>query len=353
MGKTGRKHKAWTFFDVKEGKITWKKKEKKYDGKKILITGINGFIGVNLAKALYSSGAIVEGTTRNPEKIDYLKASGDEEKYTLHTLDIKDFEGVSKLLKEGNYDYLFHLASQSDTWKSISNPFETIQTNLMGTLNILETIRKNNSPIKIILAGTVRVFYDDRPKSNLAESNEIVHHPYDASKMSMETIASSYFKAYHITGAIAKNTNTYGENDLNFSRLIPLIMKQTVLDKRIKLKGNGLVKRDFMYIEDAIDGLLKLGKELGNEEVNGETFTFATEQLFSIKGLCNQMKQIVDFPLPVEFDESSAFTDRDQSNLSTYFSEKILGWKAKTTLSEGLKKTYNWYYSYLSGGNPK
>jgi CDP-glucose 4,6-dehydratase len=321
--------------------------EEKFKGKKILITGINGFIGANLAKKLHDLGAVVEGTTRERGNARYLKAAKETGSYNLHKLNIRNFSKVIELIKNNSFDYVFHLASQSDTWKSIIEPYDTIQTNVVGTLNLLEAIRNNSKQTKIILSGTVRAFYDSE---NAMNKNGTVLHPYDASKMSMEAIASSYFRAYDINGVIAKNTNIYGGNDLNFSRIIPLIMKQTIEDKKIQLKGTGLVKRDFMFIEDAVDGFLKLASNLDEEKVRGKTFTFATEKLTTIRELCEEVSKIVDFPLPIEFDDSIAFADRDQSSLSTKLSGEILGWNPQTSLSEGLTKTLEWYQQYFNGG---
>ncbi len=317
-----------------------------WNGKKVLITGVNGFIGVHLAKELLHRGAFVDGTTRQLKQTSYLHVAGLEKKITLFACDVANKEDVHALLEKGRYDVVFHLASQSDTWKSINSPYETMRTNVVGTLNILESVRILEQKPRVILAGTVRAFYDQSSE----DAGEGLH-PYDASKMSMESIALSYFNAYSIFGAVAKNTNIYGENDLNFSRLIPLIMKQVFVEKKIMLKGNGKLARDFMHVSDAVSGLLTLAERVGEKDISGHTFTFATGMNTSIQRVCDLIISNHGEKLPVVFDDHHSLVERNQPVLSVERTQRLLGWKTRVSLAQGLEKTMNWYHDYFTEGH--
>lgn len=307
-----------------------------------MVTGINGFLGVHLAKALSKTGATVHGTSRNPQHMAYLDAARDAEAYPVHQLDIQNGIPVFELLKNEKFDCIFHLASQSDTWMSVQNPYETIRTNVFGTLNLLESARKLEKKPSIILAGTVRAFYGKGDHENGS-----VLHPYDASKMSMEAIATSYFQAHKIDGTIVKNTNLYGGNDLNFNRLIPTIMKQAFTEKQVRLKGDGSLSRDFMYVGDAVDGMLEAANHLSNPKINGKSVTLATEQLTSISEICQLIQETASFDIAFEFDKTQSLRERDQPTIDTHVAHEVLGWNSKTTLREGIAQTMEWYQHYF------
>lgn len=315
-------------------------------GQKVLITGINGFIGVHLARRLSEMGAQVEGTSRDTHHMLYLRAAGLEGKFRVHTADLKDEKPIAEIIRTGNYSAIFHLASQSDTWKSIDAPYETIRTNVGGTLNLLEAIRKSGKRPLVIISGTVRAFYD-----HTAHDPGVGLHPYDASKMGMELIALSYFHAYKIPGAIAKNTNVFGENDLNFSRLIPLIIKQALTgNKSIRLKGNGSVKRDYIHVHDVVNGMLALASNMDNPSVKGHSFTFATGEQISVREVCQQIQRALGKNTPVEFDENEELSDRNQPSLDTRHTTHVLGWKSAISFEKGIASTIDWYTHYFSEG---
>lgn len=313
-----------------------------FTGKKVLITGVNGFIGVNLAHGLIRQGAILEGTSRDPKNMPYVQAASLENRFPIHALDVLDAPAVARLIKKGAYDYVFHLASQSDPRKSVQHPYETIQVNILGTLNLLEAIRLNEKKPKIVLAGTVRAFYNPGE-----DDSKVGLHPYDASKMGMESIAKSYFNACGITGAVAKNTNVFGENDLNFTRLIPTIMKQAFTEGTIRLKGDGKLKRDFMYVGDAVKGMLTLASKLDDPRVKGQSFTFATGKLLMVRDVCATVQGVLKEKVSVEFDESKAFVERNQPALDVSQTKSVLEWTSTTSLEQGMRATSAWYENYF------
>lgn len=315
-----------------------------WNEKKVLITGMNGFIGSHLARSLIENGAHVHGTSRSKSNYMYL-TDRIFDKTIIHPMAIESFSDIEQVLKQEDFDVVFHLASQSDTWKSIQEPYTTMQTNVLGTLNVLEALRRMKNNASFVLAGSVRVF------QQVSVPNEEVQllHPYDASKMAADVLAMSYIRAYGMSGAIARNTNTYGENDLNFARLIPRIMKSALVDKKISLWGDGSLKRDFMHVSDAVHGMLLLAEKLPSLKAGAKEFTFATGKNHSVAEIVELVKTgLHSQNVKVEWVKSESMKDRDQPACDVSMAKKQLGWSPKVALPEGLLRTQEWYEKYFS-----
>lgn len=314
-----------------------------FTGKKILITGINGFIGSHLAHALVEEHAIVEGTSRNPAETPRLTQLLRDQKIPIHRLEFREKRNfISSLLEKGEYDTIFHLASQSDTWNSTQKPLETFETNVNGTLQLLETLRQIRSNTPIVIAGSVRAF---EPLNSSKVDVMAPLHPYDASKFCMQIMALSYFNAYSIPGAIAQNTNVFGPNDTNYNRLIPKIMKTLFNDEKIVLKGNGQIKRDFLYVKDAVRGMLSAAENLSHPHARGKSFTFASGKRSSIREIAETIKKLLPKKADISFD-NQPFEDRDHPQIDISPTTSLLGWKPLYSLEQGLKETIEWYDAY-------
>lgn len=313
-------------------------------GKKVLITGINGFIGSHLARALHEKGAVIEGASRTPNATPYLDNLFPARPFVIHPLELRRKESAAGLLNENTYDVIFHLASQSDTWRSTQIPVETFESNVNGTLYLLEALRANGANTPIILAGSVRAF---EPLSSAKTDVLAPLHPYDASKFCTQVIARSYFHAYGMPGAIAQNTNIYGPNDTNFRRLIPIIMKELFTQKKIILKGDGKIMRDFLYVDDAVRGMVLLAENCTQKNVNGKSITFATGKLSSIHEIVQLVQRTFPFSVSVNFD-GKPFEDRDHAVLDIRAAKELLNWVPEFSIEKGLRETLPWYEHYFS-----
>ena len=312
-----------------------------FSGKKILITGINGFVGSHLAETLIQHGATVEGTSRNPTETNYLNAFFEKNKIQVQQMDLRSSDDVNRVVSRP-FDLIFHLASQSDTWNSIQIPRETFETNVNGTLHLLEVLRQQKNAPPIIIAGSVRAF----EQTNGSSVEMVALHPYDASKLCMQIMALSYFNAYKIRGAIAQNTNVFGPNDLNFRRLIPRMMKDVCTQKKALLKGDGSIRRDFLYVKDAVNGLLVLAQRVDSREVNGKCFTFASGNVHTIRDVALAVEKAFPEKVAISFD-GKPFEDRDLSKLDLKETQRVLGWVPQYTLEKGLRETAEWYCNYF------
>ncbi|MFH0970339.1 MAG: NAD(P)-dependent oxidoreductase [Candidatus Diapherotrites archaeon] len=317
----------------------------KGNSRNVLVTGINGFIGSHLARTLLDKGFEVHGISRTPGQTPYLKGIPGLDRVPLHAGDILDAGFLTDLFAGNEFEGVFHLASQSDTWKSTQHSTETWDVNVNGTLNLMETLRKQKKDTQVLIMSSVRVFQS--PSSNHGNPELIQLHPYDASKWAAEVLSASYFHTYGINGTIARSTNVYGSNDYNFSRLIPRIMKGVFVDQKVQLRGDGQLKRDFMHISDTVSGLLAMYEKIPSSQVKGKSLTLATGKSYSIREMVDIIQEESGKNIPVEWEETHSMHERDHPVIDTRVTEEVLNWKARMDIHEGLHDTEKWYQDYF------
>ncbi len=302
--------------------------------KRILITGINGFIGKALRDRLTSLGAIVFGISK----------SGSFNKQVLNS-NILDYTAVNKFIKDSKIQICFHLASESLVEEGQLNPHETFKVNIGGTLNILESARKNKLE-KVIIASTSHVY--GKNKVPYAESYmPSPTRPYETSKACTDLIAQSYAKSFNLSILIPRFVNIYGPGDLHFQRLIPKTIKSVFEDLPPKMWG-GKAIRDYLFIDDAIDAYLLLAKtEIKKVDENG-VFNFGGNSIISVENLIKKIIKITGKNLKIKKVSDEREGEIDSQYVSFGKATKLLGWKPKINLDEGLKRTLTWYAKYFT-----
>src|SRR3990167_2960654 len=243
--------------------------------KKILITGITGFVGKALGNRLKSLGAIVYGISR----------SVNNDAKNLNA-DILDYPKINKFIKDSNIEICFHLASTSLVEEGQRHPYQAFKVNIEGALNILESARKNNLE-KVIIASTSHVY--GRNKIPYFESYMTrPTRPYETSKACMDIIAQSYATSFNLPVLIPRFVNIYGPGDLNFQRLIPKTIKH-VLEGASPQMWGGTAIRDYLFIDDAIDAYIHLAKIDMSLVRNNRIFNFGSDSKISVEDLINKI----------------------------------------------------------------
>lgn len=318
-----------------------------YRGKNILITGGLGFIGSNLAVRLVGFGANVTlidslipeygGNIFNIEDI--------KNKVKVNISDVRDAHSMNSLIK--GQDYLFNLAGTLSHIDSMKDPFTDLEINCKSQLSILESCRRFNPGVKIIFTGTRgqygRAEYipvDERHPQNPIDVNGI-------NNAAGEMYHMLYYKAYGIRAVSLRLSNTYGpRHQMHHHRqgIINWFIRQAIDGQKIKIYGDGKQVRDTNYADDVVDALLSAGAV---KEADGEVFNvggFPTN-------LIDLVKLIVQFTKGAGWELVNYPSESKNIEIGNYIADyskasKILGWKPKIALQEGIKKTISFYETY-------
>ena len=302
-------------------------------GKNILITGITGFIGKALEKRLDMLGAKVFGISRSEGKNNQILKST-----------ILNYTAVDKFIKNSKIEICFHLASTSLVEEGQLHPYQTFKVNTEGTLNILECARNNNLE-KVIIASTSHVYGKNKIpyfESYMPRPTR----PYETSKACTDIIAQSYSKSFNLPVLIPRFVNIYGPGDLNFQRLIPKTIK-SVLENSEPTMWGGQAMRDYLFIDDAIDAYILLAtasiKKIGENRV----FNFGASNVISVADLIKKIIALSGKNLNIKKVSDERGGEIGSQYVSFSKAIRLLGWKPKVSLDEGLKKTVAWYSKYL------
>ncbi len=339
-----------------------RKKKKFWNSKNVLITGVTGFVGSNLAKNLSKEGANIVGITQSKKIKSLLFHEKIDKKIKLLFGDITDIIFIKKILKKFKIQFCFHLAAQVEVGRARKSPYETWETNVKGTYTLLEATRKSKNKIKSIIIASSDKAYGEHgiKKMPYKETYELKPiFPYDTSKACADMIAQSYSSSlYKLPIIISRFSNIYGPGQLNFTALIPDSIRSCILNKKFKIRGDGEDIRDFVYIDDIVDLYKLLSKKLfkNPKKYSGEIFNAGTNTPHKIK---NIIKKIFFYKnKKSEFTKimKSAKRRKTKGEISVQYMDfnklnNYFGWKPKKTIDTTLPILYDWYENYFKNEN--
>lgn len=318
----------------------------------ILVTGATGFVGSHLVEELVKQKAQVIATTHHPVlKNSYFATQKLDKKTEVVKIDLIDYSKVQRLIAKVQPQYIFHLAAQPLVDVAYDDPKETLYSNILGTVNVLESARRYGKVKAIVVASSDKAYgkitsnMDEKAKPKYLESDPLVgDHPYEVSKSATDLIAQSYFRTYSLPVVITRFGNIYGEGDLHFSRLIPGIMKAMARDEVFEIRSNGKYVRDYLYVKDVVSGYLSLANNI--ERVKGEAFNFGSDDTYSVLDLIKLISQICQIPLKYKILDT-AQNEIPYQSLDWSKIKKTLNWKPEHYLSSTINLIYDWYKSSL------
>ena len=322
--------------------------------KKILITGGAGFIGSHLVRLFVTK--YPDYHIYNLDKLTYAGNLGNlqdvdsAENYTFLKADIVDGEAMDKLFETHGFDAVIHLAAESHVDRSIDSPMEFVFTNVIGTVNLLNTARKywkDRDDVRFYHVSTDEVYGSLGATGYFYETTAYdPRSPYSASKASSDHFVRAYHHTYGLPVILSNCSNNYGSHQFP-EKLIPLFISNIVQQKPLPVYGKGDNVRDWLWVVDhcrAIDVIFHRGRLGETYNIGGKN---EWENLKLIHVLCDQMDEKLGRPQGTSRELITFVTDRaghdkryaiDPTKL-----ENELGWTPSVTFEEGLSKTIDWY----------
>ena len=316
-----------------------------FAGKRVLITGGLGFIGSNLAIRLVGEGArvtlcdaMIEGYGGNPANIEEIRAEVE-----IDTSDVRDAEAMERLV--AGQDIVFHLAAQVSHVMSLSNPFPDIDINIKGTAVLLEACRKRNPEALVVRSGT-RGQYG--PAVKLPVTEETPSDPrgiYEISQLSAEMICRTYTRIHGIRTLPLRLTTVYGpRSQMKHSQfgVVNWFVRLALEGRPIPIFGSGKILRDFLYVDDCVEALLRAAAE---PRAVGEILNVGHDQPSTFLEVAEILQELVP-GARIEFTEFTP--ERRAQEPGDFVSDitkirRLVGWEPKVSLREGLARTAAFY----------
>jgi CDP-glucose 4,6-dehydratase len=311
-----------------------------------LVTGGRGFAASWLAKALVEAGHEVTSIDREGGSPTGLELQGVAAEVDDVIDDLRDYDGVEKLLRENSIDSVFHLAAQAIVGDANASPIPTFETNIQGTWVLLEACRE--AGVERVLVASSDKAYGPHEVLPYTEGSALQPvFPYDVSKAATDLIARSYWHTYGLPVAVTRFANLYGGGDRNFSRLIPETVTAVLDGRRPIIRSDGTPERDFLYVEDAASAYLTVADALSAGRAGGEAFNAGW-------GRPHPVREVIDLicelgPGDVEPDYQGPGNPSGEIDRQYLDSSKIrerIGWEPSVDLREGLRRTLEWYASH-------
>jgi len=327
-----------------------------FKGKTIFVTGHTGFIGTWITLWLHSLGAKVIGYSKNIPTVPSLFEILDLKNNITHVIgDVNDAEHLNDCLTKYNPEIIFHLAAQSIVKTSYDIPIETFQTNVMGTANVLESIRKVPS-IRVCVIMTSDKCYENRELDYAYKEGDPMggSDPYSASKGSAELIVASYRKSFfdsknnnndNVCISSVRAGNVIGGGDWAKNRIVPDCI-QSLKNNQPILVRNPNSSRPWQYVLEPISGILKLATKMWNNPSDyNEAWNFGPnhKNKILVKELVSQILESWGDGKWSDISESKGEYEAGTLMVDSTKAMKLLEWKPVYSLDESISETITWY----------
>ncbi len=319
--------------------------------KKIIVTGGNGFIGSNLVRFLLNRKYYVINIDYNKySNGSYLLRDLSNKNYKFYKLDINS-KNILRIFSKYKPIGIFNLAAETHVDRSIDSPRDFISSNILGTFNILEQIRKYkkkfNKNIRLVHVSTDEVFGDIKKNLRSSECHSYnPSSPYSATKASSDHLIKSYVRTYNLDAVISNCCNNFGPGQFP-EKLIPTLIFNFLNNKYLPIYGNGKNSREWIYVDDHCSGLLsifkkgKIGASYNIGTNKNITNLNLTKLLFKI---IKNKKLKIGKKVKIKFVKDRPGHDFRYA-LNSEKIRKEIKWKPKKNFQSGLEETLDWYLS--------
>jgi dTDP-glucose 4,6-dehydratase len=318
----------------------------KWAGKRVLVTGAGGFIGSHLTERLLSLGASVRACVRynSRNSVGFLEGleGASEGRLEIVRGNVAEFESVQASVQD--CAAVFHLAALIGIPYSYMHPREVVETNTVGTLNMLLACRSAKVE-RLLITSTSEVYGSARYVPIDEEHPLQAQSPYAASKIAADKIAESFHRSFALPVTVVRPFNTYGPRQ-SLRAVIPTIITQALRSDVVRL-GSLKPTRDFTFVDDTVEGFIKAAE---SPRTIGETINLGTNSEISVGEVAQRIAALCGRPVRVEQEEQRL---RPQASEVTRLwsnnakAKSLMGWKPLVSLDEGLRRTIEWVETML------
>lgn len=319
-----------------------------WNGKHVLVTGCTGLLGSWLSAELVSLGAHVVGLIRDHVSKSELIRSG-----TIHQIDVVygdicDYSLIERAIAEYEVEAIFHLAAQTIVGIANRAPLSTFETNIKGTWVVMEAARRNPTVKQLVIASSDKAYGSHATLPYREDAPLQGQHPYDVSKSCADLIARTYAHTYQMPIAVTRFANLYGGGDLNWNRIVPGTMRSLIQHEQPIVRSDGTLKRDYIYVRDAVCGYLTVAEQLNRPDVQGEAFNFGVDNPLRAIEMINTIIKLSATPHIEPIILNQAKNEIQDQYLLSEKANRVLGWQPAYSLEQGLQETFDWYRAFLS-----
>ncbi|MEZ0394852.1 MAG: GDP-mannose 4,6-dehydratase [Anaerolineales bacterium] len=317
-----------------------------FRGTKVLVTGAGGFIASHLVERLVGEGAHVRAFIRYNSRGDVgrlrLLPADVFSRLEVVAGDLRDSEAVAAAVE--GMDLVFHLGALIAIPYSYLHPREVIETNVMGTLNVLMAARRHRTP-RLVHTSTSEV-YGTGQYLPIDERHPLQgQSPYSASKIGADKIAESFYRAFDVPVVTIRPFNTYGPRQ-SARAVIPTIISQALTRSEVRL-GSLEPARDLTFVSDTVEGFL-LGARA--EGILGQEINLGSEAAITVGELCQKIFAILGKSPKIVVEEKRKRPDKSEVMIlraSNQKARQLLGWQPQVSLEDGLRMTIEWIAGHL------
>lgn len=316
----------------------------------VLVTGAYGLLGSWLTRALVERGDRVTVLQRDRAPRSALLLDGFEQHVDVVHGDLNEPGLVARALAEHEVDTVFHLAAQTIVGTANRSPLGTFESNVRGTWTLLEACRLYGAQ-RVVVASSDKAYGPSAQLPYREDHPLDARYPYDVSKAAADMIARSYWHTYGLPVAVTRFANLYGGGDLNRSRLIPEAVSAALAGRAPVIRSDGTPERDFLYVEDAVDAYLRIADALDEADpartARGEAFNAGCGRPHAVRDVVARICALAG--AKVEPEIRGAGTPAGEIDRQWVDATKLrerTGWRPRTDLDEGLRRTIDWYRSH-------
>jgi dTDP-glucose 4,6-dehydratase len=313
--------------------------------KTVIVTGGLGFIGSNLINILNSKDYFIINIDKLSYASNLKNINSNIKNYKFYKEDINNKNFVKNILNKYNPSIIYNLAAETHVDRSIDGPTNFINSNILGVFNILESIKNHKNKIKLIQISTDEV-YGDIKKNYKSKENDAYNpsSPYAASKASGDLLIKSYIRTYKLNAIITNCCNNYGPNQYP-EKLIPTIIYNLIKNKSIPIYGNGKNIREWIYVKDHCNALIKISK-YGK---SGENYNIGSGLVFNNIEITKKIMSIFNNLNNNIVPRSIIYFTKDRPGhdlrycLDSSKIKKLKKWECTSDFESKIKETIIWY----------